>query len=169
MMISTGSPSLRIAKTLGVSETTVRRDVGAPNGAPPDLDVTPVETTRCADPLLDGAPEDRENTEQTDDTGAPNSAPTSFSTIVIAKGLHDLGYQVGRHGIGQPVIVLVPARRKKLLLNEREFFTYGGFQETSRPEGVGCQLKRTSAFPRRVRRIPNVNHASGVNGNRSGR
>ena len=68
----------QIARTLGVSEGTIRGDLGAQNYAPPDSDLTPVESTPSGDPLLDGSTEDCANTEQIVDTGAQN-----YATIVI--------------------------------------------------------------------------------------
>ena len=54
----------------------VRADVGATSVAPPDYEPTPVESTSSDDLRSDGAPEDRGNTEQIDDTGATLVAPT---------------------------------------------------------------------------------------------
>ena len=73
----------QIARTLGVDESTIRADVAAGNPAPADSELTVVEATSSADPPPDGAPVDRENTEETDETAAGNPAPASYSTIVI--------------------------------------------------------------------------------------
>ena len=66
-----------------MDEGTIRGDLTAENSAPPNSELTVVESTSSDDPLPDGAPVDRENTEQTDETAAENSAPQTYSTIVI--------------------------------------------------------------------------------------
>ena len=72
-----------IARTLGVGETTIRRDLAAPDGAPADSELTVVESTGSSDSRSDVATADVENTEQTDERPAPDGAPASYSTIVL--------------------------------------------------------------------------------------
>ena len=55
---------------------TIRADQRATNVARYDSELTPSVSTPSADPLLDVAPEERENTKQTVETGATNVAPT---------------------------------------------------------------------------------------------
>ena len=58
-----------------MDEGTIRGDLRAENSAPHDSGLTPVESTRSDDLLLDCATEDGENIEQTVETDAENSAP----------------------------------------------------------------------------------------------
>ena len=56
---------------------------------------------------------------------------------VSGEGFHDLGDLIGRHGIGHPVLALVPAGREELFLCESHLLAGRMFEETSCP----CRIR----------------------------